>query len=93
MLAIGRSLIRFNLKRDSEASVAALKDNLLEWKSAPSRSMDSAYHWTSKRTKCAYHSTSSTVKPSELLTSLAGLFDENSLMKMLATGMLDLLIW
>ena len=67
-------------------SQPALKDNLLEWKSAPSRSMDSAYHWTSKRTRCAYHSTSSTVKPSELLTSLADLFDGNSLMKMLATG-------
>ena len=40
----------------------------------------------SKQTGCAYHSTSSTVKPSELLTSLAGLFSENSLMKMLAIG-------
>ena len=40
----------------------------------------------SKQTGCAYHFTSSTVKPSELLTSLAGLSSENSLMETVVIG-------
>ena len=40
----------------------------------------------SKQIGYAFHSTSSTVKPSELLTSLAGLSSENSLMETVAIG-------